>query len=110
VAERFSHSLPYILHYTMRIVSKKIAVSFENNRSRKVGNTHTDGQSVFLYGNKIIERREDGSVWVSLAGWNTPTTRSRINDITGAGFSQKDFTPYLRGEPVDSREWYPARI
>lgn len=90
----------------MRAVTRQIQSAFRAHRSRTVGNTHTDGETVFLHGNKIIERRDDGSVWATLAGWSTPTTRERINGITKARFSQKDFASYLNGEPCDPCAWY----
>lgn len=89
----------------MRNVTKQIAAAFRANKSKTVGNTRTDGNAVYLHGNKIIERRGT-EVWARLAGWNTPTTRERLNGILGAGFHQKDFSPYLNGQLIDSREWY----
>lgn len=77
----------------MRKVTKQIAEAFFAQRALKVSNTHTDGQAVWLHGNKIAERRRDG-VWISLAGWNTNTTRERLNGLlqhqfgTGTGISQ----------------------
>lgn len=88
----------------MRTVTKNIASAFHANKARTIGNTRTDGTAVWLHGNKIVERREDG-VYATLAGWNTPTTRERVNGITGARFHQKDFTPMLNGVAIDSREW-----
>ena len=90
----------------MRQVTKQIAQAFRNHTPRTVGNTHTDGDNVFLHGNKIIERRDDGSVWATLAGWNTPTTRERLNGILGAGFHQKNFVAHMNGVPVNTEEWY----
>ena len=88
----------------MRKVTKNIRNAFYAGRKLTIGNTHTDGTAVWLHGNKIVERREDG-VYATLAGWNTPTTRERVNGITGARFHQKDFTPHLNGTPVSATEW-----
>lgn len=90
----------------MRKVTEQIKKAFEQGKSLKVGNTKTDGNSVWLHGNRIVMRQEDGRVWATLAGWNTPTTRERVNGITGIGFYQKDFEPMLNGEEIDPGAWF----
>jgi len=89
----------------MRKVTEQIKQAFNQGISKKVGNTRTDGKSVFLHGNEIIKRDASGLVMATLAGWNTPTTRERINGITGLGIYQKNFTPMLNGQEVDSYDW-----
>ena len=89
----------------MRKVTKQIATAFINGQSKTVGNTHNDGNNVYLFGNKIVERREDG-VYASLAGYPGPTTIERVNGITGAGFHQVNHETLLNDEPCDSDAWY----
>ena len=89
----------------MRKVTERIKKAFEQGVSLKVGNTRTDGTSVFLHGNEIIKRDASGLVMAALAGWNTPTTRERINGITGLGIYQKSFVPMLNGQEIDSFDW-----
>jgi hypothetical protein len=89
----------------MRKVTEQIKQAFNQGLSKKVGNTRTDGNSVFLHGNEIIKRDASGLVMATLAGWNTPTTRERINGITGLGIYQKNFVPMLNGQEVDSYDW-----
>jgi hypothetical protein len=64
----------------MRKVSLKIGAAFHTAQKRAMGNTMTDGNAVYLHGNKIIERRADG-IYFTLAGWPTATTRERINSM-----------------------------
>jgi hypothetical protein len=64
----------------MRTITRTVAHAFLNGTARKVGNTHTDGTTVYLHGNAIVTRKDDG-VYVSLAGWNTNTTRERISGV-----------------------------
>ena len=90
----------------MRKVTEQIKQAFEQGKSLKVGNTKTDGQTVWLHGNAIVKRDGWGVVEWSLAGWNTSTTRERINGITGVGIHQVNFEPVLNGEVVDSSDWY----
>lgn len=61
-----------------KIVTREVCGAFKNKSKKSVGNTMTDGESLFLHGNKIAEHRDDG-VYITVAGWNTPTTRERLN-------------------------------
>jgi hypothetical protein len=93
----------------MRKVTNEIANAFAQGESKTVGNTWTDGKAVYLHGNKITERTEAG-VFMTLAGWNTSTTRERLNGIAqvlgfDVSFNQKDFEPYLNGFIVNPTEW-----
>ena len=90
----------------MRKVTEQIKRAFEQGTSLKVGNTETDGKTVWLHGNAIIKRDPQGFVRWSLAGWNTPTTRERVNGIVNAGVHQVDFEPVLNGEVIDPYDWF----
>jgi len=93
----------------MRKVTSQIRDAWLAGRSKTVGNTFTDGCSVFLHGNEIIRLRLDGTVGARLAGWNTPTTRERLKMVSDNGsgrFTQKDFEPMLDGKPICDRTWY----
>ena len=97
----------------MRKVTQEIAKAFLKGSRKSIGNTMTDGKAVFLHGNKIAERRETG-LHLTLAGWNTSTTRERLNGIAqilniNASYNQKDFEPYLNGKLIDSEEWHCFR-
>ena len=89
----------------MRKVTEQIKTAFEKGESLKVGNTRTDGNRVWLHGNLIVERTETGNIFATLAGWNTPTTRERVNGITGLNFHQVNFEACHDGEPIDSEAW-----
>ncbi len=89
----------------MRKVTEQIKSAFEAGKSKKVGNTETDGQTVWLHGNAIVKRDPSGLVLATLAGWNTPTTRERVNGITGLGIHQSNFVPMLNGCEVDAFDW-----
>jgi len=71
--------------------------------SKSVGNTVTDGEVVLLHGNRIIERREDGSIWATLAGWPTPTTRERLGIV--GDFYQSKQKQYYNGSQISDTEW-----
>lgn len=88
----------------MRKITEQIKSAFIAGKSKTVANTRTDGQSVWLHGNKIIEKRPDG-IFASLAGWNTPTTRERVNGITGASFYQRNHLVYFNGTEISHSDW-----
>ena len=88
----------------MRAVTEQIKTAFDNGQKKTVNNTWTDGQAVWLHGNKIVERRDDG-VYFCMCGWGTPTTRERINGITGAGIYQKNHTQMRDGEDISTTDW-----
>ena len=79
----------------MRKETQKIAQAFARGQAAKAARTETDGRTVWLHGNRIAQREDDGSVWVTLAGWGTVTTRERLNGIcrelgVSHGFVQRD--------------------
>ena len=80
----------------MRKVTEKVVGAFNQKQAKSNGNTSTDGQSLFLHGNKIAEWREDG-LYVTNAGWATNVTKERLNAVQGVSVRQKDFTWYLNG-------------
>ena len=92
----------------MRKVTAQIKQAFESRQSLTVGNTRTDGQTVWLHGNAIVKRDPDGLVRWSLAGWNSPTTRERVNGIANAGVRQVKFEPILNGQVIDSFDWFAS--
>lgn len=56
-----------------------------------------------LHGNKIAYQNRDG-LFVTLAGWNTNTTRERLNGLPGVRVTTKLGQAYLNGEKWDG-EW-----
>ena len=88
----------------MRKVTNQIKEAFLVGKSLTVSNTRTDGQSVWLYGNKIIEKRPDG-IYATMSGWNTPTTRERLNGITNGSFNQKSSLAYFNDVEISPSDW-----
>ena len=71
----------------MRTIEANMLRAIRAQRSRSFGNTTVvatpESVNVFLHGNRIASVRER-HVEITLAGWPTVTTRSRINAILGA--------------------------
>lgn len=88
----------------MRKITSLIKEAFEAGKSKTIGNTATDGNTVWLHGNAII-KKEDGNIYATLAGWNTPTTKERTNEIVNAGFHTVKGQAMRNNEPVNDNEW-----
>lgn len=105
----------------MRKITTQIASAFFVKQTMKNGNTQTHSDTVFLHNNPIFRRvtNKQGkeSYVFSLAGWNTVTTRERINGV-GGFVNSKYRVMQRKHQPVvfniltreyiaiSSREWY----
>lgn len=65
----------------MRLITKKIGEAFENRQSLSIDNTRTDGESIWLHGNRIVRRDSFGKVEVSAGGYFpiSKTTKERLS-------------------------------
>lgn len=86
-----------------RKVTTQIVSAFMAGNKLTVGNSHTYGSALFLHGNKIAEKREDG-LYISNAGWSTNVTKERLNALPDVSIGQKNFIWYLNGNQW-SGEW-----
>lgn len=87
----------------MRDITQQIRDAFYAGRTLRIRNTITDGTSIWLFGNKIVERRSDG-IWITNAGWQSATTKERLNALSGVRIQQVNFEWYLNGTRWDG-EW-----
>lgn len=93
----------------MRKETEKIAASWWQGKRAKAARTWTDGESIFLHGNKIAWRDKAG-FHLTLSGWPTVTTRERLNGILNvmgaykAGFYQSGGNQYFTNLLGESRE------
>ena len=94
----------------MRKIEKLMNVAIKNNTDWRMSNTevsNNDGVStVYLHGNKIAEIGDD-FVTVFDGGWQSNTTKSRLNAIINEfcnaftdGIFQQNFAWYIRDNKV----------
>ena len=83
----------------MRQITRDIVNAFQNSRSLRIDNSRTDGESLWLFDNKIAEIRRDG-LWITNAGWKSKTTKERLNGLSGVSIQQVRGNWFLNG-----REW-----
>ena len=108
----------------MKKETQTICQALLDEKPKSAARTSTDGESLFLHGNKIatLERYPYGGikkVTMTLAGWGTVTTRERLNGLiqsiawrangayTRAGFSQKKGKQYYTDPNGNVREINP---
>jgi hypothetical protein len=84
----------------MNQTTSKINNAFVQGQAKKISNTHTDGQSLWLFDNKIAEHREDG-MYITNAGWKSRTTKERLNGLPDVSIFQKKGEWYLNGNMWD---------
>ena len=91
----------------MRKITQQAVDAFENGYTYKNSNTEVTADGYFLHGHKIAEYnsifKNDGnrSINITLAGWNTNTTRERLNGLQGVRVSTKLGQAYLNGQKWD---------
>jgi len=88
----------------MRKVTRQIVEAFYKGEAKSSGNTCTDGNNIWLHGNKIAEKDELGNLHITNAGFETNVTKERLNGLLALGgflqfplphIYQKSFTWYL---------------
>ena len=96
----------------MRQITEEITKAFFNGQAKKISNSETNGTSLYLWDNEIA-RKEDGQIKINLCGYNTTTTRERLNGVlsyTGYKVTTKQGTIYLvdrenNKKEIPSDEW-----
>jgi len=78
--------------------SRLPVTAFLAGTAQQNGNTGTDGHSLYLFGN-MIAKRTRGGITVTLAGWDTVTTRAYLNAIPGVSVHRDKGRTYLNGIP-----------
>lgn len=87
----------------MRNITSRICDAFQSRRSLKIDNSRTDGTSLWLFDNKIAEWRA-GVLCITTAGYNTNTTRERLNGLRGVRVQKSRGKLYLNGTLWDG-DW-----
>ena len=95
----------------MRKITQDAIRAFREHKKFKRGNTEVkvSKSTLFaelrLHGNTIAKSGIFEGLMISTAGWNTVTTKERLNGFDEVNIHQKDFTWYLNGH-----EWNGAWV
>ena len=83
----------------MRKITREICSAFEAGHKKTISNSHTDGMSLWLHGNKIAEKRSDG-IYISDGGYPlSMTTKERLKYF--ASVYTKNYVDYVNGVEWD---------
>ena len=118
----------YIKENIMRLITQKTTEAFRDFKALRVNNTTVkvfplgDAGTVQLklHGNTIAEFTPNGkfgyrSLWFTLAGWNTPTTKERLNGLfktmnLTVQIRQRNYQLYLdtptESVPINPTGWF----
>ena len=93
----------------MRKITKQAATAFTNSGYFRKDNTevYSDGigTALVLHGHTIARLDKGKGLEINLCGWNTPTTRERLNGLPGVRVSTKQGQAYLNGKPIPDSGW-----
>ncbi|CAB5237913.1 hypothetical protein UFOVP142_4 [uncultured Caudovirales phage] len=101
----------------MRKVSEAVCKAFKNREYKTIGNTRAAGDYLLLHGNIIATRMNEG-IRVTSAGWQTSTTKDRLNSLfrvmgINASISQREYVWYLSDSTgvrvMDGKECYDVK-
>ena len=84
----------------MRKITSAICLAFESRNKLAMGNSMTDGETLFLHANAIARHGAEG-LEVTTAGWDTNTTRERLNGLDGVSAYRRKGELILNG-----RKWH----
>lgn len=88
----------------MRKITDEAIDAFVKRKRFKKRNTEVrkeeDAIILLLFNNEIAKIDSDGT-WVTIAGWNSDTTRERLNGIPGVCISSKKGELILNGHSWD---------
>lgn len=92
----------------MRKITRMMVNAFYKGENLSLSNTTVKNYKMFLFGNKIAWL-ENNTLYFTLCGWNTPTTRERLNGL-GVGISQRNFKPIWNGEEIEKNKIYRMEV
>ena len=96
-------------------VTENSARALFMRQCRKIGgNTKVGEQNniyfLALHGHRIAKLLPNNDLYIRSAGWETKTTKERLNGLPGVDIYQKNYVWYLNGvEWKNSDEWVHIR-
>tara|TARA_R100001510_G_C7521294_1_gene116684 strand:+ start:76 stop:363 length:288 start_codon:yes stop_codon:yes gene_type:complete len=92
----------------MRKITADAVRAFRNRQTFKRGNTQVkvfdNSVALYLHGNMIAEYAADGALYINDGGWQSNTTKERLNGLPNVRIHQKNFQWYLN-DKAWSGEW-----
>ena len=93
----------------MRKITSNAIAAFKNGENFKDGATQVNrrigGMELVLHGHVIARHIDAVGLSINLCGWNTPTTRERLNGLPNVSVSTKQGQAFLNGQAIPSNGW-----
>jgi hypothetical protein len=92
----------------MKNITSQAIAAFNNGKNFKDGNTEVqsgDGITHLLLHGNAIARKDVVALSINLCGWNTPTTRDRLNGLPNVRIHTKQGQAFLNGVAIPSDGW-----
>ena len=89
----------------MRKITKQAVDALFSGRNFKAGNTKVENGTLILHWSPIA-KIENGKLFVRSGGYETNTTKERLNGLPNVNIYQKNYQWFLNGiEWQDSSQW-----
>lgn len=89
-----------------RKITKKSVAAFLSGFSLKEANmqisNYNNETHMYLHGN-LIAKRAEGGLYITASGWQSNTTKERLNALPGVSIQQKARVWYLNGKKWDGQ-------
>lgn len=92
----------------MRNIDEIMAQRFYAGETSTLSNTKVQNYEMYLFGNRIAWIYND-VLYFTLCGWNTLTTRSRLQGL-GINIKQKKGKLYFNDEEINDHEVYEMNL
>lgn len=91
----------------MRKITQEARYALQGGSAMHKSNTRVENGSMFLHGHEIVKGYGTPDYTISLCGWNTNTTRERLNGLDGVSVTTKIGQAYLNGYKWDGAHVNP---
>ena len=103
------HNTTQQKNHNMRKITKQATDAFHNEQDFRSGNTQVNrrlgGVELTLHGHIIAKNISGDGLYINLCGWNTNTTRDRLNGLQGVRLHTRKGQAFLNDKPISSCEW-----
>lgn len=89
----------------MRQVSKQVISAFLDGKSKKVGNTYSNGNCLYLHGNQIASNTH-GIIRIYDGGFASATTKERLNALLQLINSSGEYETVINGVYQKNYQWF----
>ena len=88
----------------MRQITKESVDAFLNGYYYKKSNMEVTCGQMYLHGNKIAWFDKNHQLWISNCGWQSNTTKERLNALPNVHIIQRNYHWYLNGVVWDGSQ------